>query len=145
MKIPFKKLNDQAKLPARATPDSAGCDVYACISESVEILPGQTSLIPTGFAIAIPAGYGGFLFARSGLGINNGIVPGNCVGVIDSDYRGEVVVGLHNHSQTAYIVKPQERIAQLIILPVPKWEAEEEKNLEGTLRGCKGFGSTGRE
>ena len=93
--------------------------------------------------MALPKGYGGFIFARSGLGIRHGVVPGNCVGVIDSDYRGEVLVGLHNHSDTAYAIQPGERIAQLVVLKTPSWEAKEADLLDDTDRGTGGFGSTG--
>lgn len=91
--------------------------------------------------MALPKGYGGFVFARSGLGIRHGVVPGNCVGVIDADYRGEVLVGLHNHSDTAYTIQPGERIAQLVVLETPMWEAKEVDSLDDTDRGTGGFGS----
>ena len=117
----FKKACPDAKVPGQGSEESAGYDMYACSKEKIVVNPGETVGFATGLAMAMPAGFGGFVFARSGLGIRHGIVPGNCVGVIDSDYRGEVVVGLHNHSDTPYEVSPGERIAQLVILALPKW------------------------
>ena len=114
MTVLFQKLNPAACLPRRATLGSAGYDLCACIEQPLTVKPGQTVPVPTGLAMALPKGYGGFVFARSGLGIRHGVVPGNCVGVIDADYRGEVLVGLHNHSDTAYTIQPGERIAQLV-------------------------------
>ena len=141
--ISVKILRSGAKLPTYGTDHSAGADLYACLDAPVTIAPGQTVLIPTGLAMALPKGYGGFVFARSGLGIRHGVVPGNCVGVIDADYRGEVLVGLHNHSDTAYTIQPGERIAQLVVLETPMWEAKEVDSLDDTDRGTGGFGSTG--
>ena len=143
MKILFQKLKEEAILPRRATLDSAGCDLYACLDGEVTVLPGETRLIPTGFAMAIPQGFGGFIFARSGLGVRHGMVPANCVGVIDADYRGEVLVALRNHSQTPYTVRPGERVAQMVVLATPMWESEETESLDETQRGAGGFGSTG--
>ena len=143
MKILFQKLKEEAILPRRATLDSAGCDLHACLDGEVTVLPGETRLIPTGFAMAIPQGFGGFIFARSGLGVRHGMVPANCVGVIDADYRGEVLVALRNHSQTPYTVRPGERVAQMVVLATPMWESEETESLDETQRGAGGFGSTG--
>lgn len=143
MKILFQKLKEEAILPRRATLDSAGCDLHACLDSEVTVLPGETRLIPTGFAMAIPRGFGGFIFARSGLGVRHGMVPANCVGVIDADYRGEVLVALRNHSQTPYTVRPGERVAQMVVLATPMWESEETESLDETQRGAGGFGSTG--
>lgn len=143
MKILFQKLKEEAILPRRATLDSAGCDLHACLDSEVTVLPGETRLIPTGFAMAIPQGFGGFIFARSGLGVRHGMVPANCVGVIDADYRGEVLVALRNHSQTPYTVRPGERVAQMVVLATPMWESEETESLDETQRGAGGFGSTG--
>lgn len=143
--IKIKKLRPGARLPRPATEGSAGYDLSACIEQPVEILPGETKSIPTGIAIALPGPqWGAFLFARSGLGIKKGIVPGNCVGVIDSDYRGEILVGLFNHSRTAYTVLPGDRIAQMVLLPVGHFAMEEQETLEDTARGQGGFGSTHR-
>ena len=144
MKILFQKLKEEAILPRRATLDSAGCDLHACLDSEVTVLPGETRLIPTGFAMAIPRGFGGFIFARSGLGVRHGMVPANCVGVIDADYRGEGLVALRNHSQTPYTVRPGERVAQMVVLATPMWESEETESLDETQRGAGGFGSTGR-
>ena len=138
-----KKLHPEAILPRYGSAYAAGADLCACLTQSCVIAPGQTVLVPTGLAMALPKGYGGFVFARSGLGIRHGVVPGNCVGVIDADYRGEVLVGLHNHSDTAYTIQPGERIAQLVVLETPMWEAKEVDSLDDTDRGTGGFGSTG--
>lgn len=143
MTVFIKKLDPAAKLPRRATAGSAGYDLCACIRQEMTVLPGQTVSVPTGLALALPKGYGGFIFARSGLGLRHGIVPGNCVGVIDADYRGEVLVGLHNHSSEPYTIRPEERIAQLVVLACPCWEAAEVRDLDDTDRGTGGFGSTG--
>ncbi len=143
MTVFVKKLDPAAKLPWQATALSAGYDLCACIRQELTVPPGQTVPVPTGIAMALPEGYGGFIFARSGLGLRHGIVPGNCVGVIDADYRGEVLVGLHNHSNEPYTIEPGERIAQLVLLPTPRWEAQEVDSLDDTARGTGGFGSTG--
>lgn len=143
MTVLVKKLNPAAKLPRRATAYSAGYDLCACIQQELIVPPGQTVSVPTGLALGLPKGYGGFIFARSGLGLRHGIVPGNCVGVIDADYRGEVVVGLYNHSSEPYTIRPEERIAQLVVLACPSWEAAEVQDLDDTVRGTGGFGSTG--
>lgn len=138
------KLRESAKLPARATAGSAGYDLYADLDAPVVISAGETKLVPTGVAIAVPEGFGGFVFARSGLAIKSGVAPANCVGVIDSDYRGEVLVGLRNHSSTAFKIRPGERVAQLVLLPVATPALEECETLDGTARGAGGFGSTGK-
>lgn len=142
--LKIKRLRETARLPVIATPGSAGYDLRADLDETLTILPGETKTVPTGLAMAIPAGYAGFVFARSGLGLKHGIVPGNCVGVIDSDYRGEVLVGLYNHGGAAFTVQPGDRIAQLVLLPVHTPQIEENETLEETKRGAGGFGSTGR-
>ena len=144
MTVLFQKLDPAAQLPRRATGGAAGYDLCACIRQPLVAEPGQTVSVPTGLAMALPKGYGGFIFARSGLGIRHGVVPGNCVGVIDSDYRGEVLVGLHNHSDTAYAIQPGERIAQLVVTAVVTPELEVVEELEDTDRGTGGFGSTGK-
>ncbi len=144
MKLKIKKLNPNAMTPKRATEGSAGYDIYACIESSVIIHPNKTALIPTGISMTIPENTAGLLYTRSGLGIKHGIHLTNGVGVIDSDYRGEVFVGLHNLSDTSYEIKPNERIAQLIITPVCYPQIEECDNLEDTDRGTGGFGSTGK-
>jgi dUTP pyrophosphatase len=120
-------------------------DLYACIDSPVVAEPFQTVVIPTGIAIALPdPSHAAFVYARSGLAIKHGLAPSNCVGVIDSDYRGEILVGLTNHSVTAYEIVPGERIAQMIIAPVCLPEIIEAGELDETGRGAGGFGSTGR-
>lgn len=144
MKVKIKRLRPQAKLPSRATSGSAGMDLYACIDESVTIAPGGLRLIPTGIAIALPdSNSAAFLYARSGLGVKHGICLANGVGVVDSDYRGEVCVGLCNVSDKPYTIEPNERIAQMVIAPVIIPEIEETDELDDTQRGVGGFGSTG--
>ena len=144
MKVLFQKLKDTAILPRRATLGSAGCDLHACLDEAITVEPGQTALVPTGFAMALPEGFGGFVFARSGLGIKHGIAPANCVGVVDSDYRGEIMVGLHNAGDTDYTIQPADRIAQLMIAPVVQATVTMVDELDDTARGAGGFGSTGK-
>ena len=145
MLLQIKRLRPGAALPRTATAGSAGYDLTACTEQPVEIPPGETRSIPTGIAIALPSPeWGAFIFARSGLGVKKGIVPGNCVGVIDSDYRGEVLVGLHNHAREPYTVLPGDRIAQMVLLPVGRFDIEEREELDGTARGEGGFGSTSR-
>jgi len=143
--LKIKKLRENARIPFRATGGSAGMDLYACIDEPVTIAPHEIKLIPTGIAIALEsADYVAYLFARSGLAIKHGIAPANCVGVIDSDYRGEVCVGLVNQTNEPFTVEPEERIAQMVISPVILPEIEVADTLDDTERGAGGFGSTGR-
>jgi dUTP pyrophosphatase len=145
MELKIKRLNPKAKLPTRGTPGSAGMDLYACIEGSVTIAPGGLRIIPTGIAIALPdKDHAAFLYARSGLGVKHGICLSNGVGVIDSDYRGEVCAGLCNVSDKPYTVEPFERIAQMVIAPVVIPEIIETDELDDTERGGSGFGSTGR-
>ena len=145
MQVKIKKLREGAKLPTRGTAGSAGADLYACIDESITIKPGDLKLIPTGIAIALPdSSVVAYLYARSGLGVKHGICLSNGVGVIDSDYRGEVCVGLCNVSDMPYTIEPQERIAQMVISPVIIPELTECDELDETERGAGGFGSTGK-
>ncbi len=145
MEIKIKKLNEKAKLPTRATTGSAGMDLYACIEESITIKPNELKIIPTGIAVALPnKEVAAFLYARSGLGVKHGICLSNGVGVIDSDYRGEVCVGLCNVSDKSYTIEPFERVAQMVIAPVIIPEITETHNLDSTDRGRGGFGSTGK-
>ena len=145
MTVKVKRLRNSAKLPTRGTAGAAGMDLYACIDESVTIEPGGLKIIPTGIAIALPDnGVAAFLYARSGLGVKHGICLSNGVGVVDSDYRGEVCVGLCNVSDTPYTIEPQERIAQMVIAPVAVAELTETDELDDTDRGEGGFGSTGK-
>ena len=146
MEIKIKKLRENAILPTRATEGSAGADLYACIEESVTINPGELKLVPTGVAIAIPDSSAvAYLYARSGLGVKHGICLSNGVGVVDSDYRGEIMVGLCNVSDTPYTIEPRERIAQMVIAPVIIPQLVEVEELDKTERGEGGFGSTGKK
>ncbi|HIU02449.1 MAG TPA: dUTP diphosphatase [Candidatus Onthocola gallistercoris] len=142
--VKIKKLKENAILPTYGTPYSAGADLYACMDEPVTIAPGETVLIKTGLAMAIPEGYAGLIYARSGLATKKGLAPANKVGVVDADYRGEVMVPLHNHSRVAVTVEHGERIAQMVITPFLTAEFLEAEELDDTLRGENGFGSTGR-
>ena len=144
-KVNIKKLNDKAVVPTYGSEFSAGADLYACIDEPLTIEAGKTALVHTGIAMEIPAGYVGLVFARSGLASKKGLAPANKVGVIDADYRGEVMVALHNHSTEIQSIDSGERIAQLAIVPFLKAEFEETLELSDTARGDGGFGSTGRK
>ena len=143
--LKIKKLKESARIPYRATPGSAGMDLYACLDKAVTIEPHRIVTIPTGIAIEPEsADYVVYLYARSGLAIRHGVAPANCVGVIDSDYRGEVCVGLLNAADEPYTVAPGERIAQMVIAPVILPEIVEVDELGDTARGSGGFGSTGK-
>lgn len=143
--LKIKKLRDNAKIPLRATEGSAGMDLYACINEAVTVPPHEIRLIPTGIAIELEsANFAAYIFARSGLAIKRGIAPANCVGVIDSDYRGEVCVGLINQTGSEYTIQPDERIAQMVISPIVLPEIVVVEELGDTQRDAGGFGSTGR-
>ena len=142
--VSIKRLNPRAKLPAYGSADAAGADLYALTDGPVSIAPGQTALIHTGLALAIPQGYVGLVYARSGLATKQGLAPANKVGVIDADYRGEVMVALHNHSNAERRIACGERIAQLVVAPFLKAEFEETDELSDTVRGAGGFGSTGK-
>jgi dUTP pyrophosphatase len=143
--VKIKRVREGAILPTRASTGAAGYDLYACISEPVEIKPHDLCKIPTGIAIALPDSYTvGLIFARSGLGVKHGIAPANAVGVIDSDYRGEIMVGLCNSGSEPYTLSPGERFAQLVIMPVCEAMLEEADDLDETERGSSGFGSTGK-
>lgn len=143
MKLKVKKLNPKAKIPSYQTNGSAGADLCALLESPVTIEPNQTVLIPTGLSFAIPEGYGGFIFARSGLASKKGLAPANKVGVIDSDYRGELMVALHNHGKEAQTILPEDRIAQFVIMPILQADFLLVDTLEETERGAGGFGSTG--
>ena len=142
--IKVKKLRDGAILPTYGTPYSAGADLYACLEESVTILPGETKKIPTGIAMELPVGTAGLLYARSSLGTKKGLAPANKVGVVDSDYRGEFLIFLHNHGSAPQTVAHGDRVAQLVVTPVFTPGFVESETLSDTLRGDGGFGSTGR-
>lgn len=145
-KIKFKKTNPKAVAPLRATCFAAGCDLTAVVEEKngVRIPPQESQMISTGIAVEIPEGYVGLLFGRSGLGCKLNLRPANCVGVIDSDYRGEIMVCLYNDSQSYRYIENGTRIAQLVIVPCLLAEMEEVEELEDTDRGVGGFGSTGK-
>ena len=143
--VKVKKLKENAVVPKRATAGSAGADLYACIDEPVVIGPSQLVKIPTGIAIELQrADLGAFLFARSGLGVKYGITLSNGVGVVDSDYRGEICVGLCNVSDKPYTIQPGERVAQMVIMPVLLADFIEADELSDTQRGAGGFGSSGK-
>ena len=144
MKVKIKKLNENATIPTYGTGYSAGADLYALLDSTVEIAPHETTFIHTGISVEIPEGYCGLIFARSSMGAKRGLAPANKVGVIDADYRGEIMVTLHNHSEIPATVAPGERIAQIAIVPFLKAEFEEADELSDTVRGEGGFGSTGK-
>ena len=138
------KIGTDIPLPYYATPGSAAMDLHACLDEAVTIPARGRTVIPTGIAIALPSpDYVALVFARSGLGIKHGVAPSNCVGVIDSDYRGEVMVGLQNSGDTDYTIQPGDRIAQLMVIPVVQAQVRMVDELDETRRGSGGFGSTG--
>lgn len=143
--VNIKKLNENAIIPTYGTPYAAGADLYACTEENVLIKSHSTAFIHTGVALEIPEGYAGLIYARSGLACKKGLAPANKVGVIDSDYRGEIMVALHNHSNEDLFVENGERIAQLVITPYITANFMEVSELNETGRGEGGFGSTGRK
>ena len=143
-KIRVKKLRSGAILPTYGSEESAGADLYACLDEPLTVAPGQTVWVPTGLAMELPAGYAGLVYARSGMACKRGLAPANKVGVIDSDYRGELMIALHNHGTEPQTVSDGERVAQLILLPVLTPVYLEADALDETERGTGGFGSTGK-
>ncbi len=143
MNVSIQKLHPDAILPQYGSADAAGADL--CSIEEITIAPGETKLVHTGLAMAIPQGFGGFIFARSGLATKRGLAPANKVGVVDADYRGEVMVALYNQSGTEQTILKGERIAQMVFLPCPQATLELCDSLEETERGNGGFGSTGRK
>ena len=146
MKLKIKKLRPNAKIPSRATNGSAGMDLRSCIEEPLTLAPGELKIVPTGLAIELPDNScAAFLYARSGLGVKHGICLSNGVGVIDSDYRGEICIGLCNVGNEPYTIEPGERVAQMVIAPVLTPEIEDVGELGETARGEGGFGSTGRK
>ena len=142
--IKVKKLKDNAIIPTYGSDGAAGADLYACLEQDVTIAPGETAFIPTGLSMMIPVGTAGLIYARSGMACKRGLAPANKVGVIDSDYRGEFIVVLHNHGTQSQTVSHGERIAQLVITPVFTPGFEEVDELTDTERGTGGFGSTGK-
>ena len=141
--VRIKKLKENAVVPTYGSEFAAGADLYAAVEESVTIAPSETKLIPTGIAMEIPVGYAGFIYARSGLASKKGLAPANKVGVVDADYRGEVMVALHNHGKTDQTIEAGERIAQMVIAPFITANFIVSETLEDTVRGAGGFGSTG--
>ena len=142
--IRVKKLRPGAILPTFGSAEAAGADLYACMDQPVTVDPGETVFVPTGLAMELPRGYAGLIYARSGLACKRGLAPANKVGVIDSDYRGEFIVALHNHGKAAQTVESGERIAQLGVTPVLIPVYEEAQELSDSERGAGGFGSTGK-
>lgn len=141
--VQIKKINPNAKLPEKGSEEAAGYDVFACIDNPIQILPHQTVKIGTGLAMSVTKHFWVGVFARSGLATKEGLRPANCVGVIDPDYRGEVMVAIHNDSEKECTIIPNQKIGQLIILPKYEWYIKEVKELPETERGTGGFGSTG--
>ena len=142
--IRVKMLRDDAKLPTYGSEEAAGADLYACLDTETVIEPGKTAFIPTGIAMEVPKGCAGLIYARSGMACKRGLAPANKVGVVDSDYRGEIVVALHNHSGETQTVSPGERVAQMVITPVLTPAYKMVADLTETDRGSGGFGSTGK-
>lgn len=142
--IRVKKLKETAMLPTYGSADAAGADLYACLEDAVTIEPGKTAFIPTGLAMEIPRGCAGLIYARSGLACKQDLAPANKVGVVDSDYRGEFMVALHNHGSEPRVVCHGDRVAQLVITPVFTPGFTETDDLSGTQRAAGGFGSTGK-
>lgn len=144
MKIRVRKVSDTAVLPTRGSTSSAGYDLYADLSDNVVIEPHSTAKIDTGLQFELPDGYFAGIFARSGIASRDGLRPANCVGICDSDYRGNYIVAIHNDSDTAKTIEVHQKIAQMIVLPYLPLEFEEVEELSETTRGAGGFGSTGR-
>jgi len=144
-RVKVKKLDENATIPTYGSEFSAGCDLYACMESDLTIKKGETFLVPTKLSVEIPIGFAGLIYARSGLASKKGLAPANKVGVIDSDYRGEIMVALHNHSNVDQKIDKNERVAQMIITPFLKVDFEETDDLSNTARGAGGFGSTGNK
>lgn len=145
MKLFFKKIDPRATVPTYGSELAAGADLRAILDEPILIKPGETVFLHTGLAIALPEGYVGLIYARSGIACKRGLAPANKTGVVDADFRGEIMVALHNHSTSEQTVEPNERIAQMVITPFLHCEYEEVNDLDDTSRGNGGFGSTGRK
>lgn len=141
--VNIKKLRENAIIPTYGSQFAAGADLYACLDEDLTIQPQETKLVPTGIAAEIPVGFAGLIYARSGIASKRGLAPANKVGVVDADYRGEIMVALHNHSAEPQTIGKDERIAQLVIAPFLSVDFNEVDELEETVRGAGGFGSTG--
>ena len=145
VKVNIKKLNPDAIIPTYGSDMAAGADLYACMGGDTVIAPGETVFVKTGVALEVPEGYAGLIYARSGLACKQGLAPANKVGVVDADYRGEIIVALHNHSNESKTVADKERIAQFVITPFLTADFNEVDELDDTKRGENGFGSTGRK
>ena len=145
MKLYFKKLDPRATIPTYGTKLSAGADLRAILDAPITIQPSDTVFLHTGIAVAIPEGYVGKIYARSGIACKRGLAPANKTGIIDADYRGEIMVALHNHSTSAQTVEPNERIAQMVVESFVRCDYEEVNDLDVTDRGEGGFGSTGKQ
>ena len=143
MEVKIKKLRDGARVPERGTGDAAGADLYACLDAAVTVDAHKTVMIPTGIAAELPPYYAGLVFARSGLASKRDLAPANKVGLIDPDYRGEIMVALHNHGEAPQTIEPGERVAQLVLVPYVAPDFTEADELSETDRGAGGFGSTG--
>lgn len=141
--VKYIKLNENAIIPTYGTPFAAGADLYALPDGDIKLQPGETVMIHTGIAMQIPDGTAAFIFARSGIATKRGLAPANKVGVIDSDYRGEIMVPIHNHSNQEQVIASGERVAQMVIMPYVKAEFTESEALDETERNVSGFGSTG--
>ncbi len=144
VELKIKKLNDRAVTPSYGSACAAGADLYSC-EDAISFAPGETKLVHTGLAMEIPQGYVGFIYARSGIATKRGLAPANKVGVIDSDYRGEIMVALHNHSDKEATIEAGERVAQIVIAPYLTVNFTEADELDDTARGEGGFGSTGEK
>lgn len=144
MLLQIKKINAEAIIPTKGSQEAAGYDIYACADNDIVISPHNTVKVGTGLSMAIPNGYFGAVFARSGLSAKEGLRPANCVGVVDSDYRGELIVALHNDTDVEKTIDKNERIAQLVVMPYLSVEFQETDELDDTERGSGGFGSTGK-
>ena len=144
VKVNIKKLKEGATIPTYGSEYAAGADLYACLDGDVTIAPGETYFVGTGIALEIPEGYAGLIYARSGLSCKRGLAPANKVGVVDADYRGEITVALHNHSDKPETIGANERIAQMVIAPFLAASFNEVDELSDTVRGVGGFGSTGK-
>lgn len=144
MNVAVKKLKENAILPTYGSAQAAGADLYACLAADLTIAPGETAFVPTGLAMELPLGYVGLIYARSGLACKRDLAPANKVGVIDSDYRGEFIVALHNHGKNPQTISHGERVAQLVITPVLNVAFLEVDELSDTQRAAGGFGSTGK-
>ena len=144
MNVKIRKVRADGKIPAYGSAGAAGADLYACLERPVMLMPGETRPIHTGIALEIPEGYVGLVYARSGMALKKGLAPANKVGVIDSDYRGEIIVALHNHGAMTQAIEPGERVAQIVFTPCMQAAFEEADELSDTQRGSGGFGSTGQ-